>query len=126
MIHSVGKTGALVELQTAAMLMQAGFEVFVNAAPSGPADLVVWNPDTNETVLIDVKTINGHCASKHNPNNLTYWNTASIKPGVQLLHYAPNLNQYFWHPEQPVPECLKQLNITSTKPEPRCLDYGNK
>jgi hypothetical protein len=126
MLHSVAKTGAMVELQAAAMFLQAGYEVFVNAAPSGPADLVVWNPDTNETVLIDVKTCRGHAPKLHNPTNLHYWSVAPIKPNVQLLHYAPDLNLYYWHPEQPVPECLQQLGITSTKPETRCIDYGNE
>ena len=37
------------------MFLEAGFEVFLNMTPDGPADLIVWDGST--TYLIDTKKI---------------------------------------------------------------------
>jgi len=50
--------GAAAELQVAADLLVRGFQVFLNAGDSGPADLVVWDPSTGTMEAIDVKTVN--------------------------------------------------------------------
>lgn len=50
------KKGAVSELLAVNYFLSQGFEVFRNIASSGPADLVVWSPRTNETFFVDVKT----------------------------------------------------------------------
>lgn len=49
------RKGAKGELLVCNYLIDQGYEVFRNVVPSGPADLVAWDPETNETILIDVK-----------------------------------------------------------------------
>ncbi len=53
MTISTSKRGASVEYQAVALFLEAGFEVFINAAPDGPADLVVW--DGTAAYFIDTK-----------------------------------------------------------------------
>lgn len=50
------KKGTYSELIAVNYFLSQGYEVFRNIAPSGPADLVIWSPRTNETVFVDVKT----------------------------------------------------------------------
>ena len=47
--------GAQGELIASAWLLGLGYHVFRNISPCGPADLVIWNQETGETHLIDVK-----------------------------------------------------------------------
>jgi Holliday junction resolvase-like predicted endonuclease len=49
--------GAAAELQAATWLLAQGYEVFRNVSQHGPADLMAWNPQTNECFPVDVKTI---------------------------------------------------------------------
>ena len=53
MTISTSKRGASVEYQAVVLFLQAGFEVFINAAPDGPADLVIWDKD--KVYFIDTK-----------------------------------------------------------------------
>lgn len=46
------------ELLSCAWLIGQGFDVFRNVSPAGPADIVVRDRDTGETVAVDVKTLN--------------------------------------------------------------------
>lgn len=55
-MKSTGHTGAAGELAVSNYLLSAGLEVFRNVSPSGPADLTVWNTDTNQLAKIDVKS----------------------------------------------------------------------
>lgn len=48
--------GARSELIASAWLIGKGYNVFRNVSPSGPADIIAWNPDTGETLYIDVTT----------------------------------------------------------------------
>jgi hypothetical protein len=50
---STSKRGVSVEYQAVTLFLEAGFEVFINAAPDGPADLVVW--DGTSSYFIDTK-----------------------------------------------------------------------
>lgn len=52
---SCSKRGASVEHKAVSLFIDAGFEVFLNAAPDGPADLVVW--DGENTYLVDTKKL---------------------------------------------------------------------
>lgn len=53
---STSKRGAISEAYVANKFMEAGFEVFTNHAPDGPADLCVWCPRTGTHAMIDVKS----------------------------------------------------------------------
>jgi hypothetical protein len=46
------------ELFVCQRLLENGYEVFRNISQHGPADLIAWNPDTSESLKIDVKTFN--------------------------------------------------------------------
>lgn len=48
--------GAHGELIASAWLLGLGYEVFHNVSRYGPADLTIWDPETGEMHLIDVKT----------------------------------------------------------------------
>ena len=52
---SPSKSGTIGELKAHAYFLEAGFEVFANVSPNGPADLTVWNPITKGFVLVDIK-----------------------------------------------------------------------
>lgn len=48
--------GAVGEMIACNYFISLGYEVFRNVVSSGPADLSVWSPITNELFLVDVKT----------------------------------------------------------------------
>lgn len=52
--------GALHELKAIQYFLENDWEVFYNIKPHGPADLIIWNPETDETIKVDVKTIQSH------------------------------------------------------------------
>jgi hypothetical protein len=43
---SCSKRGCVVEYKAANIFLEAGFEVFMNMAPDGPADFIVWDGQT--------------------------------------------------------------------------------
>lgn len=50
------RKGDLAEHYAITWLWDEGYEVFRNAGCSGPIDLIAYNLETQETLLIDVKT----------------------------------------------------------------------
>ena len=48
--------GAVSELDICSHYLKKGYQVFRNVAATGPADIIIWNPETNEVHMIDVKT----------------------------------------------------------------------
>ena len=50
------RKGDLAEHYAITWLWDEGYEVFKNAGCSGPIDLIAYNLETQETILIDVKT----------------------------------------------------------------------
>lgn len=48
--------GAAAELIACAWLIGLGYQVFRNVCPSGPADIMIWDPETDEKHVIDVKS----------------------------------------------------------------------
>lgn len=52
--------GALAETIAVQHLLEQGYEVFRNVSQHGPADIVAWKPETDETRYIDVKTVNSY------------------------------------------------------------------
>lgn len=49
--------GSQNELVAAVWLMALGYEVFRNVSSCGPGDFVIWDPETDERHVIDVKGI---------------------------------------------------------------------
>lgn len=52
---SCSKRGCVVEYKAANTFLEAGFEVFMNMAPDGPADFIVW--DGVNAYPIDTKKV---------------------------------------------------------------------
>ena len=52
---SCSKRGCVVEYKAALIFLEAGFEVFPNMAPDGPADFIVWDGIT--AYPIDTKKV---------------------------------------------------------------------
>jgi len=38
--------------------LKEGYEVFRNVSDNGPADLIIWRPETGELHIVDIKTYN--------------------------------------------------------------------
>ncbi len=53
---SSNRKGDLAEYYAVTWLWDQGYEVFKNAGCSGPIDLIAYHIETEETILIDVKT----------------------------------------------------------------------
>lgn len=53
---STTKIGCISELEVCAHYIREGYEVFRNVSLNGPADLIIWKPETGELHLIDVKS----------------------------------------------------------------------
>ena len=53
---STSKIGGISEIEVCAYYLREGYEVFRNITASGPADIIVWNPNTQDIHIIDVKT----------------------------------------------------------------------
>lgn len=95
---STSKRGVCVEYKAATLFLESGFEVFINASPDGPADLVVW--DGIQTYLIDTKKIakrvnaDGSISYQNNPSQ------AKRFPGVIYLGYCDG--EWIWLSDIPV------------------------
>jgi hypothetical protein len=91
--------GAINEMKAAIWLMEQGYQVFTNVKGTGPADLVAWNSDTNETLIVDVKT-----SRRYQKKDGTIQYNSSIgpkydknrKPFVSYLGYCPEDNSFRW------------------------------
>lgn len=83
--QSSNRIGDLSEYYAVTWLWDEGYEVFTNAGSDGLIDMIAWNPNTQETIFIDVKTSRN---SKHKKNDMSGGRTAAqIKGGVRLLSY---------------------------------------
>mgnify|MGYP001577506587 CR=1 FL=1 len=49
-------SGAQSELLACAYFLELGYQVFRNVSSQGPADLVIWKPETHKIRFIDVTT----------------------------------------------------------------------
>ena len=74
--------GALAELKAASWLLKEGYEVFRNVSQHGAVDLVALDLNTQEILLIDVKT---------SPiGTLKQTLARKTVPGVRLMVYTPD------------------------------------
>lgn len=76
---SCSKRGCVVEYKAALVFLEAGFEVFPNMAPDGPADFIVWDGIT--AYPIDTKKV-----SRYVRKDGTVSYSADIK-GHQNVYY---------------------------------------
>jgi len=83
--HSNSRVGDLSEFYTITWLWDQGYEVFPNAGSTGMVDMVAWHPETEETILIDVKTAR-KTKLKENDQS-TSRTSAQIERGVQIVVY---------------------------------------
>jgi len=54
---SSGRKGDFAELYAVTWLWDQGYEVFRNYGSNGIVDMIAWHKETNEFILVDVKTM---------------------------------------------------------------------
>ena len=80
--HSSNRVGDMSEFYAVTWLWDQGYEVFVNAGSDGMVDMIAWHPSTEETILIDVKTV--RC--KHRQSG-RFLSLEQRERGVRVLKY---------------------------------------
>ena len=93
---SPSKRGRVVELKAETLFLEAGYEVFTNVSPDGPADLVIW--DGNNCYLIDTKK----CQKKLLADGSIGWTNNTMKgrhPDVLVLGHCEG--DWIWLSEPP-------------------------
>lgn len=101
---SCSKRGCVVEYKAALAFLEAGFEVFPNMAPDGPADFIVWDGVT--AYPIDTKKVSRYLRVD---GSASYSGVASGKrhPNVYYLGWCEH-DGFIWISKE-VPETL--LNV---------------
>ena len=98
---SPSKRGSCVEYKAVVLFTEAGFEVFKNAHPDGPADLVVW--DGENFYPVDLKKVSRYVRAD---GSVGYSGGANRAEGVSILGYC---HQDGWMWLQEPPEALLNL-----------------
>jgi hypothetical protein len=98
---SCSKRGVCIEYLAVNLFLEAGFEVFVNAAPDGPADLMVW--DGTNAYPIDTKKVNKYIHVNGSGCGYSY-SKSTFKPGVIYLGYCNG--EWIWLSD--VPQSLSE------------------
>ena len=84
--------GALGELRVAQYFLELGYEVFQNIAHTGPADLTVWDKETGQIWLVDVKSQKAAYVRKD--GTILYGQKAILRDdGVYQVLYDNQTNQ---------------------------------
>ena len=78
---SPSKRGTCVEYEAILLFTRAGFEVFHNAHPDGPIDIVVW--DGKNTYLIDTKKVRPYL--KKDGTFSYVWDSTKTIDGIHYL-----------------------------------------
>ena len=86
---STSKIGGISELEVCAYYLRKGYEVFRNVSSNGPADIIVWNQETGEIHIIDVKTY----VSCLDPENFITNLESKSNNKVKILPYNYNTRQ---------------------------------
>ena len=87
----LNRTGDIAEHYAITWLWDQGFDVFKNSGCTGPVDMISFNRENGNIVLIDVKT----GGKDHRwPNSKKRWNTGYRSPlqkqlGVRILSFNP-------------------------------------
>ena len=80
------RQGVLGEYTVAEHFIRLGMEVFTNHVPDGPADLIVWNQETNTHVNVDVKT---HKLHVRKDGTCMFPKSSNTHPYVFVVHCDP-------------------------------------
>jgi hypothetical protein len=89
--------GAVNELKAAIWLLEQGYQVFMNVKGVGPADMVAWSATTNETKIVDVKTMRKYQKKTGEfVYNTSLGSTKKKKPFVSYLGYCPDDDIFKW------------------------------
>ena len=87
-------TGPLGELNATVWLLKQGYEVFHNVKAYGPADLVIWDKDTNILTPIDVKTVRPYVRQDGSVSYNLQRNARC--PNVRYLGWIPEEDRFIW------------------------------
>ena len=101
MTLSKSKKGRLIETKAEILFLEAGFEVFTNIAPDGPADLVVWDGQT--CYPIDTKKLSEFVRAD---GSIGY---SSKYPQVENVFYLGYYSQGWVWLSDGIPEALNIL-----------------
>ena len=93
---NTSQRGRVVELKAITLFMEAGFEVFANAAPVGPADLMVWDGET--AYPIDTKKLTRYV--RQNGSVGYSWSQKTCVDGVYYLGWCAE-DGWMWLSEPP-------------------------
>ena len=103
--------GSHSELLAAAWLLAQGYEVFTNVSDHGPMDLMAYNVETRETILIDVKTMQFDKRGRYSLNSTANQRTELQRAlGVKILYVSDKFIEWAnyydipkdqWYPSKP-------------------------
>lgn len=93
---NAGNIGRVNELKAQIWLTEQGYQVFQNVSPVGPADLVIWNYETNTFTAIDVKTVTVYLKEDGTKIYRNSSNGAAKKDNVVYLGYCKEENSFMW------------------------------
>ena len=83
------RKGDVGEYYAVTWLWDQGYEVFRNAGCSGPIDLIAYNQETQETLLIDVKTFQEQVVGGGRYSNTNVRSQLQKELNVVLLGFNP-------------------------------------
>lgn len=89
------RMGYIAECSAIPWLLKQGWEVFRNVTPVGPADLIVWNPETGEIIPVDVKRLRFVDGKPFKAQK----DQKSKRCGVKALHCHPESGECLWDNE---------------------------
>jgi Holliday junction resolvase-like predicted endonuclease len=91
--------GAINEMKAVIWLMEQGYQVFTNIKGTGPADMIAWNPETDEKIVVDVKTMRiykRHDGTLQYNSSIGSANDKRRRKFVSYLGYCPENNEFRW------------------------------
>lgn len=93
-VNETNTTGFISELKAKLWLIDQGYDVFENIKPVGPIDLIAFDPETEEVILIDVKTIRTTLKA----DGSKAYNVPKTKKvnSVKYLGFNPDENEFIW------------------------------
>ena len=87
---SCSRKGDFAELYAVTWLWDQGYEVFRNYGSDGMVDMIAWHKETNEFILVDVKTVRGDPRYPNASRSNNYGRTPEQKAkGVRILKFDP-------------------------------------
>ncbi len=92
-MNSKHQKGTSSEFAAAKYLVDQGYYIFLRGSVSSPIDLIGINPDTEEIILIDVKTVSKRHKGKSKGKRINrVLSPEQKKLGVQILYYNQDDN----------------------------------